>query len=162
LKKKGIGKLGCINFKQGFYAYAGSAKKNLTYRVERHYSREKNWHIDYLLESSEIIESYLSSMDECEIARESSKKRFWIERLQVLQPPFYSRNADDLRGGLRIIGFEKFREQARYHNNREQHSLHVRRIEDLLSALVTPLLLCSPHKPLLPRCELIPDPFPAF
>ena len=59
-----------------FYAYAGSAKKNLTYRVERHYSREKNWHIDYLLESSEIIESYLSSMDECEIARELSMRSF--------------------------------------------------------------------------------------
>jgi Uri superfamily endonuclease len=74
-KRIGIGKLGNIKFKKGFYVYVGSAKKNLIQRVERHYSKEKklHWHIDYLLESSKIIESYLSSKAECEIAGELSE-----------------------------------------------------------------------------------------
>jgi len=117
-KRIGIGKLGNIKFKKGFYVYAGSAEKNLTQRVERHYSREKklHWHIDYLLESSEIIESYLSSMDECEIARELSEdfsgiKGFGSSDCRCPSHLFYSSNLEDFRGRLRIMGFEKFREQ---------------------------------------------------
>ena len=45
-----VGSLGEVNFKQGFYLYAGSAKKNLTKRIQRHLKKRKKffWHIDYL------------------------------------------------------------------------------------------------------------------
>ena len=79
LKKKEkieIGKLGSLILEKGFYAYVGSAKKNLIQRIRRHYSTEKKvyWHVDYLLKFSVIVESYVSSMDECRIARELSTK----------------------------------------------------------------------------------------
>ncbi len=47
-----IGSLGAIQFKQGYYLYVGTAKKNLTRRVERHLRKRKryHWHIDYLRE----------------------------------------------------------------------------------------------------------------
>ena len=47
-----VGKLGRLNFKQGFYLYIGSAKGpgGLRARIKRHLSRRKKlkWHIDYL------------------------------------------------------------------------------------------------------------------
>jgi sugar fermentation stimulation protein A len=45
-----MGGQGEIFFRRGFYIYAGSARKNLTRRIERHLRRRKNffWHIDYL------------------------------------------------------------------------------------------------------------------
>lgn len=47
-----VGSLGRIHIKRGHYLYVGSAKKNLSRRVERHLRRKKNfhWHIDYLRE----------------------------------------------------------------------------------------------------------------
>lgn len=46
-----IGKLGYIDFKQGYYIYIGSARRTIQKRLLRHLAREKNrfWHIDYLL-----------------------------------------------------------------------------------------------------------------
>jgi sugar fermentation stimulation protein A len=45
-----IGGLGDIFFPKGYYLYAGSARKNLAKRLERHCRRRKSffWHIDYL------------------------------------------------------------------------------------------------------------------
>jgi len=45
-----VGGLGRIAFPKGFYVYAGSARANLTSRVERHLRPRKrhHWHIDYL------------------------------------------------------------------------------------------------------------------
>ena len=45
-----IGGLGKVFFRKGWYLYAGSAKKALTKRIERHGRTRKNhfWHIDYL------------------------------------------------------------------------------------------------------------------
>lgn len=39
-----------INFRKGYYYYTGSAQKNLSSRIERHFRKEKkiHWHIDYL------------------------------------------------------------------------------------------------------------------
>jgi sugar fermentation stimulation protein A len=44
------GGLGKVPFPKGYYVYAGSARANLTKRVERHLRRRKqfHWHIDYL------------------------------------------------------------------------------------------------------------------
>lgn len=49
-----IGELGSISFKEGYYLYAGSAKKALTKRIERHQRLRKNlfWHIDYFREKA--------------------------------------------------------------------------------------------------------------
>jgi Uri superfamily endonuclease len=46
-----IGGLGKIEFKEGYYAYVGSALGGLEQRLARHLRREKtlHWHIDYLL-----------------------------------------------------------------------------------------------------------------
>ncbi len=46
-----IGSLGSIRFKEGYYAYVGSAMTNLEKRVERHFTKYKKlrWHIDYLI-----------------------------------------------------------------------------------------------------------------
>lgn len=45
-----IGSKGDIFFPQGYYLYVGSAKHNLTKRLERHSRKRKkfHWHIDYL------------------------------------------------------------------------------------------------------------------
>ena len=55
-KKIKVGKLGKINFKNGYYAYVGSAMNSLESRIKRHLSDEKklHWHIDYLLKKAEI------------------------------------------------------------------------------------------------------------
>lgn len=51
-----VGALGNIFFKSGYYLYAGSAKKSLSKRIERHRRRRKNlfWHIDYLREHASL------------------------------------------------------------------------------------------------------------
>ena len=44
------GGLGEVFFRKGYYIYIGSAKKNLSQRINRHLSKRKSffWHIDYL------------------------------------------------------------------------------------------------------------------
>ncbi|MDY6986268.1 MAG: GIY-YIG nuclease family protein [Candidatus Thermoplasmatota archaeon] len=66
-----VGKLGVLRFKKGYYAYVGSAKRNMRQRLERHMREEKklHWHIDYLLRESEIEEIFLSEKEECEVAK---------------------------------------------------------------------------------------------
>ena len=48
-----IGKLGWIDFGQGYYIYIGSARRTIQSRLLRHLAQGKNrfWHIDYLLSS---------------------------------------------------------------------------------------------------------------
>ena len=45
-----IGRLGRFDFAAGVYLYVGSARRNLTARLDRHARRRKplRWHIDYL------------------------------------------------------------------------------------------------------------------
>jgi sugar fermentation stimulation protein A len=65
-----IGKLGIYRIPLGYYAYTGSAMRNLSKRIERHKRKDKKikWHIDYLLDndSVEIIDvfEYPSAMKE--------------------------------------------------------------------------------------------------
>ncbi|MEW6202612.1 MAG: GIY-YIG nuclease family protein [bacterium] len=80
-----IGSLGKINFEQGIYAYVGSAQNNLEKRIARHLSKSKNkfWHIDYLLGSraAKIVKvSYKKSgkSEECRIAHELAKTQTQI------------------------------------------------------------------------------------
>ncbi len=51
-----VGGLGRVRFRQGFYLYAGSAKRNLRKRIDRHLRKRKalHWHIDYLRAHAEV------------------------------------------------------------------------------------------------------------
>lgn len=51
-----IGSLGRLKFKKGYYLYVGSAKANLTKRIERHKRKGKKhfWHVDYLRDKAEF------------------------------------------------------------------------------------------------------------
>ena len=69
-----VGRLGQIHFRQGHYAYVGSALGGLRQRLARHLRSEKKayWHIDYLLERapiSEIVTCETDARTECAIAR---------------------------------------------------------------------------------------------
>jgi sugar fermentation stimulation protein A len=47
-----VGALGTVLFKAGWYVYAGSARKNLSQRINRHLRRQRkqqHWHLDYLV-----------------------------------------------------------------------------------------------------------------
>lgn len=78
-----IGKLGKFLFRNGFYAYTGSALGSGGFkRVERHFnvSNGKNstrkWHIDYLLPKSRIMHAILIPTEdtiECKLARNIMK-----------------------------------------------------------------------------------------
>jgi len=48
-----VGSLGMIRFKNGYYAYIGSAMNGLENRIRRHLLKKKRvfWHIDYLTTS---------------------------------------------------------------------------------------------------------------
>jgi len=48
---KQVGALGVVDFKKGYYVYAGSAIKGLEKRVKRHSKKRKaiHWHLDYIL-----------------------------------------------------------------------------------------------------------------
>ncbi|MDR2159849.1 MAG: DNA/RNA nuclease SfsA [Treponema sp.] len=47
-----VGALGIMTFRAGWYVYAGSARKNLSKRINRHLrktGKRQHWHIDYLV-----------------------------------------------------------------------------------------------------------------
>ena len=80
-KEKNIhtGKLGNLHFKSGYYVYIGSALNGINQRVNHHLSKDKknHWHIDYLLNESEILNVYYkenNQKEECNIASEFLKK----------------------------------------------------------------------------------------
>ena len=70
-----VGRILKIRFQQGFYFYVGSAKKNLSARLERHSKKDKplHWHIDYLSVKADMLGAAIipdTSWSECEIAKE--------------------------------------------------------------------------------------------
>ena len=80
-----IGKIGCIEFKRGFYAYVGSALSGLEQRIGRHLrapddNKKLHWHIDYFLASSgveikEVVFAETEERKECEIAEKLHKEK---------------------------------------------------------------------------------------
>jgi sugar fermentation stimulation protein A len=77
-----IGELGNISFREGYYLYAGSAKKALTKRLERHQRSRKNlfWHIDYLREKASFYKGLpirTSEDIECALAAGLQKIANW-------------------------------------------------------------------------------------
>jgi sugar fermentation stimulation protein A len=68
-----VGSLGRRVFKKGFYIYMGSAKRNLSKRIERHRRMRKRlfWHVDYLRARSQVhsvLPIRTSDDIECEVA----------------------------------------------------------------------------------------------
>jgi sugar fermentation stimulation protein A len=67
--------LGRIQFKKGWYVYTGSARKNLSQRIQRHLRRirkKKHWHLDYLIPAAALINAFpvMSYRNlECDMAR---------------------------------------------------------------------------------------------
>lgn len=77
-----IGRLGEIQFREGYYIYVGSAKQHLTKRIQRHQRKRKKffWHIDYLRQHAEFCTALpvRARMPlECEIAKEVRKLSGW-------------------------------------------------------------------------------------
>jgi sugar fermentation stimulation protein A len=77
-----VGGLGGIKFRKGFYLYVGSAKKDLTQRINRHRSERKKlfWHIDYLRSHAEFHVSLpirTSANLECGIAASVKEIADW-------------------------------------------------------------------------------------
>jgi Uri superfamily endonuclease len=76
-----VGKLGPINFKEGYYVYVGSALNSLESRLKRHLSSNKKifWHVDYLLNSDDaelvdIVFAVDNGKWECTLASEISNE----------------------------------------------------------------------------------------
>jgi len=74
-----VGKLGKIDFKEGFYIYAGSALNGLDQRIQRHIRKQKkiHWHIDYLLNHAKIVNVFYKqseAKEECFIAKTLEKE----------------------------------------------------------------------------------------
>jgi Uri superfamily endonuclease len=66
-----VGRKGLFRFPAGWYVYAGSAKRGLRARIERHLRRKKKmrWHIDYLLRRARILYVItFADRTECELA----------------------------------------------------------------------------------------------
>ncbi len=81
-KKMEIGRLGKLAFKPGYYLYVGSARKNLTQRLERHRRQRKKifWHVDYFRAQADFYRGLpiRSSEDlECDIASALKKISDW-------------------------------------------------------------------------------------
>jgi sugar fermentation stimulation protein A len=81
-RKITVGKLGEVQFRKGFYIYAGSAMANLSKRMERHrhLRKQHRWHIDDLRSAAEFHSVFaIRSSDrlECEIAEAVSKIAEW-------------------------------------------------------------------------------------
>jgi len=73
-----IGKLGTFKFRKGFYFYIGSARRNLTARIERHDKKKKplRWHIDYLSTKARMLGAIIISdlqQSECKLAKQLSR-----------------------------------------------------------------------------------------
>jgi Uri superfamily endonuclease len=74
-----VGRLGRLNFPQGFYAYVGSAMKGFESRINYHLREKKKsrWHIDYLLQQASIKEIILWETEEkveCTLAQTLSQE----------------------------------------------------------------------------------------
>jgi sugar fermentation stimulation protein A len=77
-----VGKFGKIGFQKGYYLYIGSAKKDLSRRIERHRRMRKKyfWHVDFLRAAAEFRHALpIRTQDnvECEIAHAVKEIADW-------------------------------------------------------------------------------------
>jgi Uri superfamily endonuclease len=67
-----VGALGEVFLPEGWYVYAGRAKRGIYQRIRRHLGREKKrfWHVDYLLEGGKVQGVAVFKGDvECKLVR---------------------------------------------------------------------------------------------
>jgi sugar fermentation stimulation protein A len=77
-----IGALGMVSFKKAYYLYVGSAKKELSKRIQRHQRMRKkfHWHIDYLAAEASfhrVLPIRTSGDLECGIAKRLKEIADW-------------------------------------------------------------------------------------
>ncbi|MEM2866541.1 MAG: GIY-YIG nuclease family protein [Candidatus Hadarchaeales archaeon] len=70
-----VGELGVRSFREGYYAYVGSALSGVEGRVRRHLRKEKpsHWHIDYLRMRAVVVDLVKAESrvrKECRVAKE--------------------------------------------------------------------------------------------
>ncbi len=105
-----IGKLGCISFSKAFYAYVGSAMNGFKARLAHHLKQRKKplWHIDYLLNQSEIIDIILcpgKQRTECLLAQELARDfpfipSFGSSDCHCNSHLYFDANPDRLKAGI--------------------------------------------------------------
>lgn len=113
-----VGKLGELEFKQGYYAYVGSALNNLEARIRRHLKVDKRlfWHIDYLLQFGETYEVYYEltrKRSECKLAnklyaRFESIKRFGSSDCKCNSHLFFSTDKTSLLDAISSFGMNRY------------------------------------------------------
>ncbi|MEA2054376.1 MAG: GIY-YIG nuclease family protein [Candidatus Thermoplasmatota archaeon] len=112
-----IGKLGVLPFKEGYYAYVGSAMNGLDARIGRHIrqNKKKHWHIDYLLEEGVIRQIWCmeGGKNECEIASVMEKKfggvkNFGSSDCSCGTHLFHSKNLKRMVDVIKGIGMVKY------------------------------------------------------
>ena len=97
-----VGRFGIFDFTPGFYFYVGSAKRNLSARLDRHARKEKplRWHIDYLSTKASMLGAITiehPDRKECKIAADLAKiykipiPTLRSLRLQLPRPPLLHR-----------------------------------------------------------------------
>lgn len=123
-----IGKIGEIDFQEGYYVYIGSALNSLEGRIKRHLKEEKKlfWHVDYLLASSnskieEVIFEKSGEKWECEIAREIATSglpinQFGCSDCKCNSHLFYFEKYEDAEIYC-LNAFKKFKLNAEYYLN---------------------------------------------
>lgn len=114
---KFIGSLGKMNFKSGYYAYVGSAKKNFDHRIKRHLEKNKKlfWHIDYLLadKSAKVKEVFYTNktiehkvaMHLCKLGLETVEK-FGSSDCNCSGHLFYLKRSEQLKKIIKDLGFK--------------------------------------------------------
>ena len=115
-----IGMLGKIKFLKGFYIYIGSAQNSLEKRITRHFSQNKKirWHIDYLLEYSEIKKVWIKEnaikSEECKTAQIFAKNFCFIPGFGASDCTckshlFYSKKEKEIEKILTNSEFRRYR-----------------------------------------------------
>jgi len=121
-----VGGLGEVRFKKGYYLYVGSARTNLSQRIERHRRliKRHHWHIDYLRSAAEFhaaLPVRASENLECDIARALIRIADWNVKgfgssdcaceshlFGMAEDPLHTRHFIDLLRYFRIDRLEKY------------------------------------------------------
>ncbi|MCD6572877.1 MAG: GIY-YIG nuclease family protein [Thermoplasmata archaeon] len=117
-RKAIIGKLGEIEFRDGYYAYVGSAMNSIEARIERHLRKNKKmrWHIDYFLEHAKIEKIFYKEAiekEECWVAKNfasifESIPKFGASDCKCKSHLFYSKNIEALKEMAKMLGMKEW------------------------------------------------------
>jgi len=125
-RRVAFGSTGMVRFRNGYYLYIGSAKKNLSQRIERHrrLTKKYHWHIDYLRAVADVhavLPIRASESLECDIADAVGKIADWgipafgssdcachSHLFGMTEDPVHKRSFIDLLKYFRIDRLEKY------------------------------------------------------